>query len=187
MAETINLGTTANDGTGDTLRVAGEKINNNFALPHFGCWIYGNTGSAQVCITLLLENNGLGSNTNIAYGLTSITNIWNASENEFDFSDLQLGDKVSISIDVDFETTENNQFVKLVQILSHTETDEKRIPYASNIFLPTPTSMQSSFYVEFLIDTESVKNNASKIEFQSNDDCSVILEKITIFVHKRTI
>lgn len=28
--QTINIGTTANDGTGDTLRAAGDKINDNF-------------------------------------------------------------------------------------------------------------------------------------------------------------
>ena len=28
--ETINIGVVANDGTGDTFRVAGQKINNNF-------------------------------------------------------------------------------------------------------------------------------------------------------------
>ena len=29
--ETINIGVVANDGTGDTFRIAGQKINNNFA------------------------------------------------------------------------------------------------------------------------------------------------------------
>ena len=29
--EDINIGTTPNDGTGDSLRVAGQKINDNFA------------------------------------------------------------------------------------------------------------------------------------------------------------
>ena len=36
--QNISIGTAANDGTGDTLRIAGQKINNNFneIYPHFG-------------------------------------------------------------------------------------------------------------------------------------------------------
>lgn len=39
--QTLNLGTTANDGTGDTLRAAGLKINSNFTE------VYSNVSSAQ--------------------------------------------------------------------------------------------------------------------------------------------
>ena len=33
--ETVGLGTLANDGTGDTLRSGGTKINSNFSLLNF--------------------------------------------------------------------------------------------------------------------------------------------------------
>lgn len=43
--QSINLGTTANDGTGDTLRVAGLKVNSNFTE------VYSNVSLLQIYTT----------------------------------------------------------------------------------------------------------------------------------------
>ena len=47
-----------------------------------------------------LTNDELGSSTNKLYPPDGITDVWNASTNEFDFSQLPLGSKVDIRIDL---------------------------------------------------------------------------------------
>lgn len=48
--QTINVGTVANDGTGDPLRTAGQKINDNFTE------LYGASGSGNRVVTLLVTD-----------------------------------------------------------------------------------------------------------------------------------
>lgn len=64
----LNKGTTANDGTGDTLRSAATKINSNFAE------LYTLLGGDSVSITnyLFLSDSGLGFNHQINTGFTTI-------------------------------------------------------------------------------------------------------------------
>ena len=64
--QNINRGTTANDGTGDTLRIAAGKINDNFGE------LYNLLGgdSAQVTTKMSLSDNGL-----IFKGLTYNTTL----------------------------------------------------------------------------------------------------------------
>lgn len=50
--QTINLGTAANDGTGDPLRTAGQKINDNFADPT----VVGQIGTKQVNDAAIANN-----------------------------------------------------------------------------------------------------------------------------------
>jgi hypothetical protein len=59
--ETLNVGITANDGTGDTFRVAGQKINNNFE-------------ELYTDFTSLLSD-GIGFNRNNIFGKRSNENI----------------------------------------------------------------------------------------------------------------
>lgn len=48
--QTINIGSAPNDGTGDTLRVAGDKINDNFTE------LYGISGSGAQVVTILVSD-----------------------------------------------------------------------------------------------------------------------------------
>ena len=74
--ERINLGTLPNDGTGDPLRVAFDKINNNFATIS-GLATSGNIGAIQ-----LAANGGqLGSNVNFTFDSTQTPGILNLGAN----------------------------------------------------------------------------------------------------------
>ena len=62
--QTINLGTSANDGTGDTLRQGGDKVNDNFTeiYTHFGS---GSALSSQISIedsAIVFEGNSTDGN-----------------------------------------------------------------------------------------------------------------------------
>tara|TARA_R110000824_G_scaffold188319_1_gene369669 strand:+ start:13827 stop:14456 length:630 start_codon:yes stop_codon:yes gene_type:complete len=120
----INVGATANDGTGDTWRDAFVKVNANeaeiaataaanaLAIAALAgltktYWFDANdTATTATPIThgagatnTYLTNNALGSFTN-SYNPDSKDALWNPSTNKFDFTSLKIGDVVNFRIDI---------------------------------------------------------------------------------------
>lgn len=62
-----------------------------------------------------LTNDGAGGSTNKDYPPDGVTELWNASTNRFDFSELTLGDQLEVRIDIEITTTAANQecFIEL--------------------------------------------------------------------------
>lgn len=60
-----------------------------------------------------LTNDELGSFTNKTYKPDTVTDVWDKTLNQFDFTDLALGDMVDIRVDVEVTTTTANQDVSL--------------------------------------------------------------------------
>ena len=120
----INVGATANDGSGDTWRDAFVKVNANeeevFASAAANTaaiadltgftktyWFDANdTATAATPIShgagatnTYLTNNALGSFTN-AYNPNSKDALWDPSTNKFNFTSLKIGDTVQFRIDI---------------------------------------------------------------------------------------
>ncbi len=108
--EVINTGTLPNDGKGDTLRVAGQKINNNFAQLFVTGTVTDNTARQRANAAFDTANTKIAkagdtvtgslifrTNANNAYPNTKIGNIYEANsldifaENETDFVQLNWG------------------------------------------------------------------------------------------------
>jgi hypothetical protein len=60
--QSIGLGSVANDGTGDTLRIAGSKINANFAMFLFGAFTLSMAGGAT---TYTISNVAITTNSKL--------------------------------------------------------------------------------------------------------------------------
>lgn len=78
---------------------------------------WSHSGSSQA-ITLAntfypLINNGLGPLTNTTYKVPSHGNIWNTATNRLDFSDLSVGDEVTIRVDLNVTTASSNHEITL--------------------------------------------------------------------------
>lgn len=56
-----------------------------------------------------LTNDELGAFTNKLYPPDGVTDVWDASNNRFDFSQLNLGSKLDYRLDIEITTTSNNQ------------------------------------------------------------------------------
>jgi hypothetical protein len=110
--ETINVGTSPNDGTGDTLRASMVKVNSNFTEVYdFNFtktyWFDANdAGTTTTPIThgagsttTFLTNDGAGTGTT-SYNPDSKSVLWNTTTNKFDFTSLKIGDTVEFRIDV---------------------------------------------------------------------------------------
>lgn len=88
-------------------------------IVRMGFWDYNDTATTSSPIALTtgadipLTNNELGANTNKTYKLSDVGDIWNASTDRFDFTDLNLGDTVDIRTDATVTTTTNNTVIEL--------------------------------------------------------------------------
>lgn len=89
-----------------------------FTAAAMGFWDYNDTATASSPIALTvagteyqLTNNGLGTNTLKTYRLPGVTDIFNASTGYFQFAGLQLGDVVTIRMDIEVTTASANTVV----------------------------------------------------------------------------
>lgn len=87
----------------------------------FGFFDYNDSATATTPINVpnngtfvYLTNDGLGAFTNKNYPPSGITDVWNATTNTFDFSQLPLGSKMDYRLDLEITTNSNNQEVNVV-------------------------------------------------------------------------
>lgn len=92
-----------------------------FSVGKSGMWDYQDvtTQTTPIALTLAdteyqLTNDGAGVNTNTAYKLSGVTNIWNTATNNFNFVGLALGDTVDIRATVVVTTGSVNNTLSFV-------------------------------------------------------------------------
>ncbi len=85
-----------------------------------GFFDYNDTGTSVTPIQFsgtgfsYLTNDEAGSFTNNSYPPTNVTDVWDSSTNQFDFSELELGSNVQYRIDLSITTTTPNQVVEII-------------------------------------------------------------------------
>lgn len=153
---------------------------------YLGVYDYANTLTAQsfTSTPIYLQNNGLGAFTNLDYAFSNISNLFNTSTYEFDFSTLELGDKVDIRIDVNIQTTNSNQNAKISLELGIGST-----PYEISIldrdFKTATTHSNITISNLFYIGNTLTKDNPAKLKFTSDASANVLLNGFAIIVTKR--
>ena len=122
--QVINTGTGDNSNDGDPLRTAFVKSNANFTelygAKKYGFFDYNDTATTATPLVVTggggftyLTNNGLGVNTNKTYPPTGVTDVWDAGNNRFDFSQLNLGTEFRYRVDIEVVTSAVNQEIDL--------------------------------------------------------------------------
>jgi len=110
-------------------------LNGNFSQPSFGVYDYNDAATAITPIPLVpdvwvaLTNDEAGAFTNKTYAHPDIADVWNSTLNEFDFSDLDLGDTVDIRLDINVTTTAQNQVVDVALFVNEGGAGEYVIPF----------------------------------------------------------
>ena len=116
--QTINLGTVANDDTGDSLRVGGDKINDNFneIYNYTNGFIDYNDTTGAVSLTAdtwtTIPNDGAGSFSNDTYKPGGVTELMDVSTGEIDTSQIHLGDAILIRNDFQINPNTNNALLE---------------------------------------------------------------------------
>ena len=153
---------------------------------YIGVYDYANTLTAQsfTSTPIYLQNNGLGAFTNLDYAFSGINNLFDTSTYEFDFSSLELGDKVDVRIDVNIETTTPNQNAKISLELGIGSTPYE-ICILDRDFKTATTHSNITISNLFYIGNTLTKDDPAKLKFTSDSSANVLLNGFAIIVTKR--
>ena len=136
------------------------------------------TTSNPIAITALaspvkLTNDEAGSFTNKAYAPEGVTDVWIESIDEFDWSQLALGDMVDIRVDLSITTTQPNQILDLELRLA-VGAGEYTIPFSINSFKTAGVQRIVAYNGIYMGDANTLDNGAY-FEVSSLDNASCVV------------
>ncbi len=137
------------------------------------------TASAPIVVTtvgspFVLTNDGLGSFTNKLFPPIGVTDVWNASSDVFDWSELKLGDMVDIRLDFDLITSSVNTEIK-VDLHLGTGGSAYTIPYIPESNFKNAGTHNINRYNGIYMGDENTLNNGGQFKISTDKDCTVIV------------
>lgn len=140
---------------------------------YMGWWDYNDAATAGTPITLSatatyfpLTNDELGVNTKKTFALPGVADVWDASTNRFDFSDLQIGDTVDIRIDFSVTTTGANHQITLAIELGLGAAPYTLVIDSRNV--KTAGTYQVTRWYSIYIGDTNTKDNPAYLKVQSD-------------------
>lgn len=118
-----------------------------------------------------ITNDELGSFTNKGFLPTGVTDVYDATTNQFDWSELKLGDMVDIRLDLDVTTSSPNQLVEIDLVVA-VGGSQYSIPFVDNAFKSAGAQRVNRYNGIYLGDTNTL-NNPAKFVIRSDDTATV--------------
>lgn len=148
---------------------------------HGGIFDYNDLASASspIVVTVagspvILTNDGLGPNTNKQHLPIGVTDVWDAINDVFDWSQLKLGDMVDIRLDIAVITTSVNTEVE-VDLHLGTGAGSYTIPFITDTnFKTTGTHPLNRFNGIYIGDANTL-DNGGVFKISTDKDCTVIV------------
>jgi len=133
-----------------------------------------------------LTNNGLGAQTNNDNAPIGITELWNTTNDEFDFSQLKLGDIVDIRLDIRVITVSPNTQVQVrleagLGVFAFA-IGWDNVFYSSAIASPGIPLVRSSF---INMQTTAILTGKAEFQFAADKACSVIVNGWNYVIRRR--
>lgn len=122
-----------------------------------------------------LLNNNLGTYSSSAQAPYGITQIWNTTTNAFDFSQLSLGDMVSLRVDLLIDTTDTNQDFRVYITLGIGTASEYSLLLNQTTYKGAASSHVFLEDVTFSIDNEDWRTAPAKIIGVTDASASVLV------------
>ena len=189
--QVIGIGAVANDGTGDPLRDAFDKTNDNFTELYekkYGFLDYNDTATATTPLVVTggggftyLTNDGLGAFTNKTYPPQGVTDVWDAGNSRFHFNQLVLGSKMDYRLDISITTASANQEVD-VQIELAIGGSAYSLSVAQRFYKSAGTYPLVLSNFIYMGDTNTM-NNYGKFKIQSPSNATVIVNGWACSIH----
>lgn len=133
--------------------------------------------------TIALTNDGAGAYSTSVYKPIGITQLWNTTSNQFDFSDLSLGDEVILRTDLLVTTTGANQVFEF-----HLTFDIGGTPYDLGIYHAHFKTAGTYNVVEtesFYIGNAGTRDNPGELRFSSDSNATIKVNGFYISVKRR--
>ena len=175
---------TATSGQILTANGSGQAL---FVTPTFtsvdmGWYDYNDTATTGTPIALTaagtyydLTNNGLGVNTQIGYGLSGVTNLWNTSTNRFDFTNLAVGDTVDLRVDLTYTTASVNTAIDIVLEIGVGQPEAFLIPLLISNNFKTAGTHRVIAEKPFYIGSSLTKDNPARVRAKADGTGSTVI------------
>lgn len=144
-----------------------------------GGWAdYADTATAGTPINVtavpaVLTNNGLGVDTNTTYlpvGGNGVTQLWDASSNGFDFSDLDVGDMVDIRMDISVVIASVNT---VVDVNLHMGSGGSiAVPFISDQNYKATGTFEVIRYMGIYIGSTDVRDTLAQLKINADKNCT---------------
>jgi len=125
-------------------------------------------GAAPVTLT----NDSLGTFTNKNFLPTGITDIFNSTTNQFDWTQLNNGDMVDIRLDLLVTTTSPNQSVDVSLVMAAGEAGEYPILFSTSSYKTVREHPVNRFNGVYMGD-DFTRLNAAEFRISSDSNCTV--------------
>ena len=132
-----------------------------------------------------LTNDELGPSTNKAYAHPDIPDVWDSTLNEFDFSNLELGDTVDIRLDIDVTTTAQNQIVDVSLFVAPGTAGEYVIPFIVEAPYKSSGTREVIRWNGLYMGDANTRDNPAKFMIRSPSAGSVVVNGWYCRVSKR--
>lgn len=126
---------------------------------------YNDSGTSQSLTSgswVDLTNDGAGANTSTTYRIPGGTAVWDTTNNQFDFSFLNIGDQVDLRVDLEVTTAGANNEVAVRLDIAHGDAAEFPLEFHRTSFKAAGTyQILRSFPI--YIGSAEVRDNPAKI------------------------
>lgn len=130
-----------------------------------------------------LTNDALGPQTLETYIPSTISSLWDSTNNQFDFTELALGSMVEMRLDVTFTTVGANQFVDFRMVLGEGHASEYSIGIGSQHYKTVGTYSRAVTFNMYIGNTLT-KDNPGQLEIYSDGTLNVVVSgwyiKVTV-------
>ncbi len=164
------------EGTSKKIEVANILPTDNCRTGYFQ---YNDLATQSTALVVLasggftdLPNDELGAQTLKTFAPVGVTDLWDATAGEFDWSELKLGDTIEVRLDIVVETSSPNTEIQVELFLGG---GTFSIPFVTEKTLKSATSHRLIRYSSFSIDSTFVLNGGGTFAISTSDDCDVVV------------
>jgi len=144
-----------------------------------GYFHYTDTATQTTPLTILpdtnkkLTNDGLGAQTNLTQAPYGVSSLFNTTTNEFDFSQLSIGDTLDLRVDLSLTTTSANQKYLIFLRVGEGSVAQYDLPIFSGQIKSISSDNRIIGNEPFSIDYQEHIDNPATLYIISDDDGSV--------------
>lgn len=145
------------------------------------------TSSTPISFTgtpIKLTNDGLGLYTNKVYKPVGISDLWNVSNNQFDFTHLAIGDEIELRVSTEITTTSNNQEFTFYLDMAKGSVSNYHLKDGNYIYKSSGT-YGIIFNMKFYIGNEDTKNFPAELMFDSDANATIVVDGFYISIKRR--
>lgn len=121
-----------------------------------------------------MTNDGAGAATQLAYGITGYTNVWNTSTNRFDFSGLELGDTFQIALDLEVTTGGADTVVDVEVQFGIGSGLEFSVPTVCSKVVKTAGATRLVSHLNYFVGNTTVRNYPAQVRVKADATGSTV-------------